>query len=158
MLHAPLRRISSFVLDAVDGKNISKKEVFREYVDTAFEKYDITFSVNPPKVNIVVFELVTDGKFTDFLGSNAGEFEKYRLLGSQFLTICKDNIYKLRGGGYANFFILTKGDESVVEDLSNVFVAIVYFVYGRLNARLYHVSKNYLWGGEWGHRIFFPKQ
>lgn len=156
-----LRMLFTFKLGARQRKDThatTARRVFGHYLDSKFEKHGIVFSGVAPDVEITAEELIHDGKFTDFLGITALELEKRRLLGSQFLAICRHNADKLRDQVHANFFVLTRNDEVVAEDLSNVFVAIV-LVYevGKLHALLYHVSYGSVWCRKDRHRFFSPK-
>ena len=156
-----LKRLFTFTLGAVKGNYTyeTAREVFQGYFDPDFEKCGIVFSGAASETEIASDELVENGKFVDFLPTIASELEKRRVLGSQFLSVCRDNPDRLRGGGYANFFVLTKGDKPVEKDLSNVFVALVY-VYdrGKLYAGLLRFQNSYVWNGDYGHRIFSPQQ
>ena len=157
-----LRRLFTFTLRAIDGKDTytSARKVFRGYFDPAFENRGIVFSGVAPETEVAADELVRSGKFSDLLGNIALELEKRRVLGSQFLAICQDGSNKLRGeGGYANFFVLTKGDEVVAEDLSNVFVARVYVFDGdELNVLLDEFRFDGVWIGDNRLRVFSPQQ
>ncbi len=156
-----LRPLFTFKLGATDGKAITEaaRAVFPGYFDPEFEKQGIVFSGIAPETELLAEELVQNGKFSDFLGNTAAEIEKRRLLGSQFLAICRDNPKKLRGEGRANFFVLTKGDEKVAEDLSNVFVANAGFGgSGQLHALLCEFRRDRVWYGVDGRRVFSPQQ
>lgn len=156
-----LRRLFTFMLGGTNGKDTyaMARKVFRTYFSPDFESQGIVFSGIASETEITVNELVHNGKFTEFLGNTAVELEKRRLLGSQFLKICRDNPDKLCDEGYSNFFVLTKGDEVVAEDLSNVFVANVSeYGSGKLETCLYHVSFDYFWDGFSGRRIFYSQQ
>ena len=154
-----LRRLFTFPLAATAGTDLkSAKKEFRAYFDPDFENRGIIFSGVAPEVEIAGDELIQNGKFSDFLGKTATELEQIRLLGSQFLALCRDNPERLRGEGYANFFVLTRGDEKVAEDLSNVFVAGVR-VRGRdeLDAYLHEGRGGGVWGGDCRRRVFSPQ-
>lgn len=141
----------------IDGKALETAK--KTYFDQNFEKCGIVFSGATPAIKIAVDELIHEGKFVNFLGATALELEKRRLLGSQFLAICRDHPEKLQGNGYHNFFVLTRNDKLVAEDISNVFVAYVYVRGdGELYARLAHVSFVTIWRGDYGHRVFSPQQ
>ncbi len=156
-----LRRLFTFKLGVTDGAGNyeTAKKVFKAGFDADFKNWGIVFSGVSPETEIAGDELILNGKFSDFLGNTATELEKRRLLGSQFLKICRENPDKLRDGGYANFFVLTKGDEAVAEDLSNVFVADVNVSdRGELDADLDRFRHDFIWYGDNGHRVFSPQQ
>jgi hypothetical protein len=157
-----LRRLFEFTLGFTNGSGTTYAtagKVFQGYFSPDFEKWGIVFSGATRETKVTVDELVRDGKFSDFLGVTATELEKCRMLGSQFLAICRDYPNKLRGEGYANFFVLTKGDRTVAEDLSNVFVADVYvFGRGNLVAYLRGFRNDDVWLGGSRRRVFSPQQ
>jgi len=150
------KRLFTFTLGAVDGKDTLETacQVFQGYFDPDFEKCGIVFSGVAPEAEIATDELIQNGKFSNFLENVASELEKQRMLGSQFLALCRDDLgrddadKKLRGEGYANFIVLTKGDKPVEKDLSNVFVADV-SVYdgGKLVAYLRRFQYDFVWIG-----------
>lgn len=156
-----LRHLFTLKLGATSGKDTysTARKVFRGYFAPEFESFGIVFSGVAPETEVAADELVRNGQFTEFLGNTAEELEKFRLLGSQFLSLCLDDSDKLQRNGYANFFVLTRGDEVVTEDLSNVFVARVGVDDdGGLRAGLCHVSGGYIWSSGLRHRIFSPQQ
>ncbi len=155
-----LRLLFSFRLGAVKGGSYeAAKEIFNGYFDPDFEKWGIIFNGVAPEADVFVEELIKKGQFSDFLGSAATELEKRRICGSQLLAICENHLDKLRGEGYANFFVLTKGDEPVAENLSNAFVAGVYVDDdGELDAHLSQFSYGLVWRGDYGPRAFFRQQ
>lgn len=112
-----------------------------------------------PAINVVVDELVLNGKFSDFLGNIATELEKRRLHRGHLVNFCEKHPKKLREGGYATFAVVTKNDEPVKDDLSNVFIASVFFDdAGRLRVRVYPFSEDYVWCAEDGRRVVSPQQ
>lgn len=157
-----LLSIGQIQLEAIDGQGATyatASKVFRAYLDPNFRKYGIIFSGATQETKIVVEDLMRDGRFSDFFGTTASELEKRRMLGSQFLAICRDHSSKLSGEGFANFFVLTKNNRMVAEDLSNVFVAYVIVCdKGKLEANLYEFRRAIVWDGNCGHRVFSPKQ
>jgi hypothetical protein len=154
-----LKRLFTFTLGAVEEKNLPlPEEVFKSYLDPAFGKCGITFSGTAPETEIAADELVANGKFTDFLGSKAEELERKRLRGCQFLMLCFKHNDRLRGGGWANFVVLTRSDEPVAPDLSNVFVARVRVGADGLSAGLGRVSRVCVWFSGRRPRIFSPQQ
>jgi hypothetical protein len=156
-----LKRLFTFTLTATNGRDTCEtaSQVFKAGFDPDFKNWGIVFSGVAPETKVGAEELVLDGKFFDFLGSTAIELEKRRLLGSRFLAICRDTPDKLRDGCYVNFFIITKGDEVVAEDLSNVFVAYVHVHDdGKLYAYVNHVSYVNVWLGDYRLRVFTPQQ
>jgi len=112
-----------------------------------------------PETDIAVDELIEDGKFPDFFGDTAEKLEWRRILGAQFMKFCQDRPDKLRQNDYATFAVLTKKDEPVAEDLSNVFVAHVHVLErGRLFADVVRFAFGYAWDAGYGHRILSPQQ
>ncbi len=155
-----LGKIHWFVVGAVKGKDThaTASKVFRAYFDPDFENWGVVFSGVAPAADFWVKKLILGGKFTDFLGNTAEVLEKRRMLGSQFLAICRDNKHQLRGEACANFFVLTKNDEPVAEDLHNVFVAFVLVLdEGSLHAGLDELSNEFAWDGRHGLRVFSPR-
>lgn len=155
-----LRRLFTFKLGAVVGKDTyaTALQAFRARFDLDFENRGIVFSGVASEIEVATDELAGNGKFSEFLGNTAVELEKRRMLGSQFLAICRDNPGKLLRYGYANFFVLTKGDEAVMKDLSNVFVARVYLLRrGWLDARLDGFRFGRVWFGVNRYRVFSPQ-
>ena len=159
-----LRRLyeaETITLPATTGKdtNATAKKVFPAGFDADFENWGIVFSGVAPTTDIVFDELVADGQFSDFFGNTAVEIEKRRFLGAQFLEICRVHSDKFRKEGYANFVVLTKGDEPVAEDLSNVFVARVDVDdQGELGAYVFKFGNDVVWSGGLGRRIVSPQQ
>lgn len=152
------KRHFTLTLGAIEGKDLPDPEKVFAYLDPDFKMCGITFSGSMVLTEIDVDDLIHDGRFTDFLGSTATELEKHRLTGSQFLKLCSEHGGRLRGGGCANFFVLTKGDEPVREDLSNVSVADVFVNDdGELFATLRHVSYGSKWRGGGVRRAFSPQ-
>ncbi|MFA6258067.1 MAG: hypothetical protein WC671_03645 [Candidatus Paceibacterota bacterium] len=124
-----------------------------------FIRYGIVFSGVAPGADIAVDELVKDGTFRDFLGSTPEELECRRMLGSQFVKLCREHPDKLsQERGHPAFVVLTENDESVVSDLSNVFIVFVDVRFG--NLCLFVSGLNYLptWYAEDHHRILYLKQ
>ncbi len=157
---AYLRLLSKLRIGVTDGKDTcaTARKVFRAYFSPDFENRGIVFSGVAPEIEIVSNEIVQNGKFSDFFGNTATELEKRRLLGSQFLKICRTPD-KLRDGNRANFFVLTRGDEKVAEDLSNVFVArVCVYGNGELDAVLSMFRHDSVWRGDDGRRVFYPQQ
>ncbi len=111
------------------------------------------------KTKTRVDKLVVNGKFADFLGKTASELEARRLQWEQGIKFCVDHKGKLRKGGYATFFVCTTDGEAVLEDLSNVFVAVVYFDgRGQLSVYRDSVSFDYTWYAGFGHRVVSRQQ
>ena len=114
-------------------------------MDPGFKKKGIVFSGVAPEMKIVVDELTLEGKLTDFLGNTATKLEKRRLLGSQLLSLFRNDPDNppsdLRT--CASLVVLTTEDKPVAEDLSNVFVAYVFQRAGdelnEFHAHLIHV-------------------
>ena len=155
-----LRRLFTFTLGATDGKDNyeTAREVFKAGFDPDFENWGIVFSGIAPETEIAGDELISNGKFSDFLENTAAELEKRRILGSQFLKICRDTPDKLQRNGCANFSVLTKGDKPVAKDLSNVFGADVRVRDGGgLSSGLRRFQNDYVWFGGGGLRIFSPQ-
>jgi hypothetical protein len=156
-----LRRLFTFRLDAIKEEDFQCPEkVFLAYLDPEFAKQGISFSGPAPETDMVAEELVCDGEFPDFIGSTAKELEKRRIMGVQLLKLCSKKKYRnrLNAKCQVNFAVLTPGNKPCLEDLSNVFVALVSVTSDGLHARLYHVSGvNHLLGSL-GHRFFFPQR
>jgi len=115
--------VAIFPLPAISTDVVDGAETFDGHFDVRFGLKGIVFSGAAVETPIWVNEFLKDGRLCNLLPKTAGELEKMRLLGSQFLAICRFYRKKMRQGGYSNFFILTKGDERVAEDFGNVFVA-----------------------------------
>lgn len=156
-----LRRLCVAKLGAIDdiGTYTKAKKVFKAGFDADFENWGIVFSGIAPETDIAVDELVKDGKFPEFLGNTAEKLEKRRLLGAQWLKFCKDHSNKLRQDGYATFAVLTKNDEPIAVDLSNVFVARVgVYERGQLFADVNHFDIGYVWYARYQRRVLSPQQ
>jgi len=154
------RLLFTFTLGATNGTDTleTARKVFKACLYPDFERCGIVFSSIAPETELFADELVENGKFSDFLGNTAEELEKRRLFGSQFLKLCRDHPDKIRGRVYANFFVFTKGDEVVAEDLSNVFVAQVFVNEGgKPRVGLRHISCDHVWDGDLGIRAFSPQ-
>lgn len=130
-----------------------------------FEKFGIIFSGIAPETEIVGDDLIKNCLFGEFLGKMPSDIEKKRLLGSQLLAICRDSqkkINALRKRGFfgrefpstispedlpklhlggPNYVILTRGDEPVADDLSNVFLANVVMSQLQFNELGAHIGK-----------------
>lgn len=155
-----LRRLFTFKLGSMDGTGTysEAKKLFRAGFDPEFKNQGIVFSGVAPETMVAIDQLIQDGLFSEFLGVTVMELEKRRLLGSQFLAICK-NCNKLRKNFYDNFFVLTRGDELVAEDLSNVFIANVFVDDGGgLGSDLYAFSDEDIWDEKGCPRIFSPER
>ena len=150
-----------FNIGATDGKDThaTARKVFPAGFDSDFENWGIVFSGVAPEMEVASYELIRNGKFSDFLGNTVAELEKCRMLGSQFLKICRDTPDKFKNSNRANFFVLTKGDESVAKNLSNVFVPRVHvFDDSKLSAYLFRFQDSHGWNGDFEHRVFSPQQ
>lgn len=133
------------------------RKVFTGHLSGAFEHKGIVFSGATPETEVLVEELIQNGDFYHFLHCTQTGLERRRLLGSQFLAICRDHYAALRKGGYSNFFVLTKGDEEVSSDLSNVFVAQAYVRDNLLVACLHEFQEAHVSRGEDRYRFFSPR-
>ena len=110
-------------------------------------------------IKVVFDELIEDGKFPDFLGNTALELERRRLYRGHVIKSCETHRDRFRKDGYATFAVITKDDEPVKDDLSNVFVARVHFGgRGRLGVGVGQFSYDYVWGAEYQHRVVSPQQ
>ena len=135
------------------------EKAFKAGFASNFEKYGIVFSGCAPETSISVDELIEDGKFPDFLGNTSEELESRRMLGSQWLKLCREHSFRLFKRGNSSFFVLTKNDEKVVIDTSNVLVACVYVLEDReLSSCLFKFNNNMNWNSEYRHRIFYPQR
>lgn len=160
-VEAYLCRLFSFKLGSTDGKDtyVTALKVFEAGLDPSFETCGIVFSGVVPETELVADELIHNATFSKFLGNTAYELEKRRIVGSQFLAVCQKHPDRLCAEISANFFVLTRGDEAVAEDLSNVFVARVDVHHGgELNASLLYTSDGNLWNRAYGHRLFSPQR
>ncbi len=120
-----VRYLLTFTLGATSGKDdyALAKKIFKVGFDGDFISWGIIFSGVAPEMDIVVDEIVRNGKFPNFFGDTVAELNQRRMMGSQFLKICQLHSDKLYDGGRANFFLLTRDDQPVKKDFSNVFVA-----------------------------------
>ena len=157
---AYFRHFFTFTLGPTNGKDThtTASKVFRSGFTKDFESWGVVFSGVAPQTKFIADELIRNGKFSDFLGDTATELEKRRILGSQLLKLCRDHSGQLRGGSLGNFFVLTKNDEPVNKDISNVLVADVRMYGVQLNATLGRIERNHIWRGEDGHHVFTPSQ
>lgn len=125
-----LNRLGTFTLGAIEGGSYPNAERIFPYGHfAALVEAGHIFSSNASEMLIAVDALIATAGFPEFFGNTATELEKLRLMGSQYLAVCDHHRNKLCPGGFQNFFLLTKGDEVVASDLSNIVVAIttVYF-------------------------------
>jgi len=160
------KRLFTFKLGAVNGKDTlaTASEVFQAGIDPNFENWGIVFSGVAPETEMAADELTPHDNFSNYFGSTAAELEKRRLLGSQFLSLCRDDLSsnsdnKLRRKSFANFVLLSAGDRPVAEDLSNVFLAgISVSGNGKLHAYLTesHAHHDDVCDGDNGRRVFSP--
>ena len=156
-----LRRLEVVRLGATDSTETyeTAKKVFEAGFDSDFENFGIIFSGIAPEMDVAVDELVKNGKFREFLGETLEELERRRMLGSQFVKFCRDIPGKLKQGGNASFFVLTKNDEPVAVDLSNVFVASVLVNGGgQLDSYVNPFDRGNTWYAECRHRILYPQR
>lgn len=153
--------LSPLVLGIVVGETDGKETFVSSSV------FGIVFNENllgggcksAPAIYVVVDELTRSGEFSDFLGNTATELEKRRLHRGHLIKFCEAHPKKLCENGYATFAVVTKGDEPVKEDLSNVFVAGVSFGDGgRLGVGVFGFSDGRVWGAEGWHRVVSPQQ
>ena len=156
-----LLRLLTFPIEGTSGKANYETAwaVFAEGYSSRFEKWGIVFSGVAPKTRVAIHGFAEGGSYSDFLGNTAEQLEKRRLLGSQFLDVCRYHSHRLVRDGYRNFFVLTRGDEVVAKDLSNVFVASVYVdleLGRRFQTELHEFRKNGTWNGDVGHQVFSP--
>jgi hypothetical protein len=144
-------------LGAVSGTDDyeSVKKVFKAGSDD-FEKKGIVFSGIAPESYIAVHELIKDAQTMDFLGNIPEELERRRILGAQFLKFCRVYPKKLRKQGNITFAILTKKDELVFPDLSNVLIPGVFVLReGQISSFLFRFDNRINLSGEYKHRILY---
>lgn len=99
---------------------------FRKYFSPKFAEYGIIFSGIAEYSSMTVRKLIQDGTFLDFIGNTAAVLEERRVLGAQFLDFCmQEQKWNIGGAKSTGVFVLTRGDEPVSDDLSNVYVAMV---------------------------------
>ncbi|MFH1200941.1 MAG: hypothetical protein V1484_01245 [bacterium] len=154
-----LRRICVVRLGAVGGiKTETAKKAFELGFDYSFENEGIVFSGISLETDMVIDEPTSNGRFQDFLGNTAEELERWRMFGSQFAEFCLSYPDKLRKNSHgATFFLLTRKDEPVAVDLSNVFVARVGVGFGQLGAGLHYFAHDQaVWNVKYKHRIVSP--
>ena len=151
-----LRQCFTFKLGATDGKDTYDiaRNVFRGHFDSKFARLGVVFSGIAPETEIDCGELVRRGTFSEIFGDTAEKLERRRLHGSQFLAISRDGLYKLIDNRY---FVLTREDEKVAEDMSNVSIAVVDVNgMGELRAYLYEFQGNMVRDSYM--RVFSPLQ
>ncbi|MGH7249408.1 MAG: hypothetical protein ACREGC_00355 [Minisyncoccia bacterium] len=156
-------RLFTFSLDPSAVSTLDEAgEVFNGNFSTRFAGWDIGFWASGPKSEIAVDQLVFDGTSSQFIGNTAEKLEKRRLLGSQFLAICRDHPNQLVDGTGANLFVLTSADEEVSPDMKNVFIARVIVGGMNENFALYAFLEQFLddvaWGGNAKNRLFSPQR
>ncbi|MFA5932325.1 MAG: hypothetical protein WC793_03035 [Candidatus Paceibacterota bacterium] len=156
-----LRRLFTATIGATDGTDTyeTATKVFDGWLDSDFKNWGIIFSGVASEIDIDVNELIEDGKFPDFFGNSVSHLKKRHLLGSQFLKFCREHPDKLRKDGYGTFFLLTRGDEPINDDFSNVFVASAGFGgIGRLEAYVFEFSRDRVWNAGLGRHLVAPQQ
>ncbi|MBU0999310.1 hypothetical protein KKG24_03325 [Patescibacteria group bacterium] len=89
----------------------------RIQLDRRLEEFGIVFSGIAPEITVVVKKLVEKGNLLDILGHTANDLERRRLMGSQFLDYLMFHFY-----GHRTLTVLTKNNEEVATNLSNVFI------------------------------------
>jgi hypothetical protein len=104
-----------------------------------------------------VHEQVKNGNYAQIFGDLADDLNKLRLQQSQIDLFCLDHRDKLRDDGYGTRFLFTRNDEPVNEDKSNVFVARVFVLDGRLSVCVYWFSDDDVWGARYRYRIVTPQ-
>jgi urease gamma subunit len=157
-----LNRLFTVKLGATDGTGNYEKaaEVFKAGLDPDFKNWGIIFSGVAPEMDIAIDELTENGEFSEFLGDTAEELEKRHILGAQLVKFCQDHPDWLCKNGCATFFILTKDDEPVKEDLSNVFIGCIKLdTHGWLHGCVYLFSYDDKWRtgrDHWHHQVIYP--
>lgn len=154
-----LLRLFEFTLGSTDGKDTADG-IFEICFGLDLQKSGVVFGTVTPETDLVVDEIIIDedSKFANLIHT-AVEFERSRLTGSQFLSVCKRYRHRLQKEGISNFFILTKGDEPVAEDLSNIFVvSVMVLMHGILAVYPRHLANVLVWCGDDGFRLFSRKQ
>ncbi|MCX6752540.1 MAG: hypothetical protein NTZ87_03545 [Candidatus Nomurabacteria bacterium] len=112
-----------------------------------------------PAIKVVVDELVENGKFPDFLGNTALQLEQRRLHRGHLANLSNTHSKKLCKDRYSVFAVVTKDDEPVKDDLSNVFVALVSFGdFGQLWVYVDEFSDDFVWRAQYQPRVVTPQQ
>lgn len=153
-----LRHVTTVALGATDESALTEEQirrVFAGYVDSRLLAWK---SKATGKTSAAVEKLIENGKFPEFFGNTAAELEKRRWQWGQVVKFCDVHPKRLRGGGYATFFLITVDGEPVAEDLSNVFVVCVRVDgRGQLYAYLDSFSYDDVWFAECKHHVILPQ-
>ncbi len=138
-----MKHITSIKIPALEGTKViaNAKDIFTGYIDSDYKKWGADKKGEATKeVNVDVFELDKDGKFSDFI-----ETDKL-LTQEQILYFCENHKDSLRQGGYATLFPLKSGDE--------IFVARAYVHSdGSLYSYVCRFSYDYVWDAEYRYRL-----
>ncbi|MFH1366062.1 MAG: hypothetical protein ABIG99_01615 [Patescibacteria group bacterium] len=92
---------------------------------SGFENLGIVFTGTTFPMNVVVNDMIERASFVDMLGHTANDLERQRLNGAQFADYLMSHFrsHNIKEGQTV-FVVLTKGDEEVMINLSNVIITI----------------------------------
>lgn len=133
------------------------KNFFTGFLDSSFKNWGTDVPSSPTTEQVVeVHEMVQDGNFKTIFGSTSRPLDTLLLTQGQIKVFCRDHRDKLRTDGYGTFFAFKVGEE-ILPDLSNIFVANVYVVGRDLDAFVFRFSYEYVWYGDYRHRVVIPQ-
>jgi hypothetical protein len=133
-------------------------DVFTAGVDSDFVNWGLN---TPSRSNLVtavtVYEQILNGTFAEIYGS-LGDPNRLCLTQSQIVAFCKKHRDKLRGDGYATFFLLKKEPEEGDEEKPEFFVADVFVIDDRrLRVLVHRFSLGYVWRAKYRSRFVLPQ-
>lgn len=138
-----MKPLKTITIPKTSGKMLIKDSKLFSYIDSNFVEYGASEKGEPTEeMNVGVFELTKDGKFSDFLS-------KDNLMTQEQILYFIENHKELLSDCYTSFPF--KSDDEV-------FVAFVrVFSSGSLNAGVYRFSHDDVWGAEYRYRFVVPQ-
>ena len=134
------------VFRATDGTaTFAKSKKYTGYLDPDFKNWGLDVPGKPaPETPATMYEMDengANGTFVDIFGSLGVDLVKLRVAQAQAESFAPDNRDKLHPEGWATWSLFTKGDEPILPDRSNLFVAYARVRDRRLKADVYEFSR-----------------
>jgi len=152
----PITRLISggekLMIEAIDSEAYisDAKKTFKSYIDGDFKNWGLNQSGPATAETLLdVSEMTCDGTFAQIFTGITPDLEKLVMTQAQIIRFCEKYPTWLHQKGYATFF-LTKVD-------GEYFVAYVVVSSGGLSVHVNHLESDYVWLGEYRHRVVSPR-